>query len=278
MSVFGLRPRHTSILITVVTGMVIFLVTILLAVLISEPVKTALFGMKALKEKEQELTKRIADLNKRLQHTPFVISVNEIMAVGKVRCGGTAQDARRQLEALLSEANNYAIVKNIVSARSGGGNLQIPPDTKLVGYFPEEYKDLQEKIAKERGVTGVILFANWNAGPMQQVGVNFRRFEIKRAFRKDEVILQQKFNGREAPDKILMELLNFLQIKLQAEAERRGMLRNPQTNTMFETTLEQLLAKRQEIRSYGRSVTVSVIANRDIDNIDPLDVRIQVGP
>jgi len=277
MSVFKLRPRHTSILITVVTGMMIFLVTTLLAVVVSKPVKTALFEYDALQKNLKDLTQRVAELNKRLQHTPFIISVNEILAVGKVRCGGTPDAVRRQLEALLSEANNYVIMKNVAGARSSGQNLQVPPDTKLVGYFPDEYRDLQEKIAKERGITGIILFADWNAGPLQQTGCRFRRFEIKRIFRKDEVILRQEFNGRESTDKILLELLNFLQIKLQAAAEAKGMLRNPQA-TMFEMTLNEILAKRQEIKSYGRTVDVKVIARKDIDNIDPLDVRLQVEP
>lgn len=48
LSIFGLRPRHTSIIITIVTGMLITGLSIGTMAVVSEDVRTALFGMEEL--------------------------------------------------------------------------------------------------------------------------------------------------------------------------------------------------------------------------------------
>ena len=48
LSLFGLRPRHTSILVTIVTGFCITAVTFGIMAAVSENVRTALFGMEQL--------------------------------------------------------------------------------------------------------------------------------------------------------------------------------------------------------------------------------------
>lgn len=48
MSVFGLRPKHTSILLTVLSGVIISIVTISVVAISSNSARTALFGMEKL--------------------------------------------------------------------------------------------------------------------------------------------------------------------------------------------------------------------------------------
>lgn len=49
LSLFGLRPRHTSILVTIITGILITTVTFGILAVVSKDVRTALFGMNKLK-------------------------------------------------------------------------------------------------------------------------------------------------------------------------------------------------------------------------------------
>ena len=49
LSLFGLRPRHTSILVTIITGILITTVTFGILAIVSKDVRTALFGMNKLK-------------------------------------------------------------------------------------------------------------------------------------------------------------------------------------------------------------------------------------
>ena len=57
MSVFGLRPRHTSILLTVLSGMMISVLTIGVMAISSESARTALFGMEKIKAEVKMLEK-----------------------------------------------------------------------------------------------------------------------------------------------------------------------------------------------------------------------------
>ena len=59
ISVFGLRPRHTAILIAIITGIIISILTITILSILSNDVRTALFGLDELREKQYELTQEI---------------------------------------------------------------------------------------------------------------------------------------------------------------------------------------------------------------------------
>ena len=54
LSIFGLRPRHTSIIITIFTGIVITTLTFGVMAAASDNVRTALFGMEKLNRTMQE--------------------------------------------------------------------------------------------------------------------------------------------------------------------------------------------------------------------------------
>ena len=54
LSLFGLRPRHTSILVTIITGILITTVTFGIVAIASKDVRTALFGMNKLKAELNE--------------------------------------------------------------------------------------------------------------------------------------------------------------------------------------------------------------------------------
>jgi uncharacterized protein (DUF3084 family) len=66
LTIFGLRPKHTSILVTIVTGILIAASTLGVMALVSRDVQTALFGMDALKAEMASLSQGIIDKNAEL--------------------------------------------------------------------------------------------------------------------------------------------------------------------------------------------------------------------
>lgn len=60
LTVFGLRPKHTSILFTIVTGIIIAGMTLGVLSVSSRDVRTALFGMEALKAELTGLSREVA--------------------------------------------------------------------------------------------------------------------------------------------------------------------------------------------------------------------------
>lgn len=63
LSIFGLRPKHTSIIVTIITGILITGSTIGVLALVSRDVSTALFGMEALKQQLATLSQDVAGKN-----------------------------------------------------------------------------------------------------------------------------------------------------------------------------------------------------------------------
>ena len=66
MSIFGLRPRHTSILVTIVTGVLITTTTLGIMTVISKNVRTALFGMEQLNQNMQKARTDLAEASAQL--------------------------------------------------------------------------------------------------------------------------------------------------------------------------------------------------------------------
>lgn len=60
LTIFGLRPKHTSILVTIVTGIIIAASTLGVLSISSRDVRTALFGMEALKAQLTSLSQEVA--------------------------------------------------------------------------------------------------------------------------------------------------------------------------------------------------------------------------
>ena len=59
LSILGLRPRHTSIIVTIITGAFITTMTFAVLAATSENVRTALFGMEKLKQHMEEMQQNI---------------------------------------------------------------------------------------------------------------------------------------------------------------------------------------------------------------------------
>lgn len=67
LSMFGLRPKHTSIIVTIVTGILIAASTLGILSLTSRDVRTALFGMEALKNELTRLSQEVSVKNNELE-------------------------------------------------------------------------------------------------------------------------------------------------------------------------------------------------------------------
>ena len=69
VSIFGLRPHHTAIVITIISGILIAIITITMLAISSNDVRTALFGMEELKGKLTYLSREVELRNTQLSST-----------------------------------------------------------------------------------------------------------------------------------------------------------------------------------------------------------------
>lgn len=119
MSVFGLRPKYTSILLTVFSGVIISVVTICVMAIASQSARTALFGMdKIQKELESLNLEKITAAAALAKAEEDVNSKNLTISEldEKIRQSTVENDA---MEAKLADANaKYALAQDEVASLS----------------------------------------------------------------------------------------------------------------------------------------------------------------
>lgn len=149
MSIFGLRPKHTSILLTVASGTIIAVLTIGVMAISSESARTALFGMdrlqrelrmlnaekmnaglalNAAKQKVEEQNKKITDLDAKMQES---IRENDAMEAKLAEVNSMYSKAQEDLANLTEskaqltseieelEKTTDALRKGIINMREG---------------------------------------------------------------------------------------------------------------------------------------------------------------
>lgn len=67
LTLFGLRPRYTSIIVTIISGILISAMTVAVMAVLNENVRVALFGLSQLQEEMNDLNREIQDKNKELE-------------------------------------------------------------------------------------------------------------------------------------------------------------------------------------------------------------------
>lgn len=124
LSIFGLRPKHTSIIVTIITGILITASTLGAMALVSENVRVALFGMEKLNAQIRLSQQNLQDVslllkNAELERAKTITALNEAQAdykkavadlnrsheeVGKLQAAATElSHAKSQLDAKVSE-------------------------------------------------------------------------------------------------------------------------------------------------------------------------------
>lgn len=86
LTLFNIRPRYTSTIIAVATGMIIALVITLVAIFASNQVKTAFFRLNEINGEIQKAQARAQELEKKVTTSPVVVNLGQPMSpiVGRV--------------------------------------------------------------------------------------------------------------------------------------------------------------------------------------------------
>jgi uncharacterized protein (DUF3084 family) len=121
LSIFGLRPKHTSILVTIVTGILISALTLGVLSLSSRDVRTALFGMEALKTQLVDLSQAVISGNNDLEASrqALVAKTEEYSAVNAKVTETTAK-----LLSLTTELSNVIVQRDRAAAALGSVQAQ----------------------------------------------------------------------------------------------------------------------------------------------------------
>jgi len=135
LSIFGLRPRHTSIIVTIFTGAFITTMTFAVLAATSENVRTALFGMEELKREMKERSEALSNTTELLKAAELEQeATNE--SLNKTKDEMTA--LKKEQETLLAE-----------SEKLKEGNEKLLAINEALKAETEELAANNERIAKE---------------------------------------------------------------------------------------------------------------------------------
>lgn len=113
MSLFGLRPKHTSIIVTIVTGLLVAAATVGVLSFTSQSVRTALFGMDQLRADMKHLNEEVAAKTQELIRGKALLEQNKQELEERM---AEIEQIRREVEATKAELASAQAAKDATEA------------------------------------------------------------------------------------------------------------------------------------------------------------------
>lgn len=110
MTLFGLRPKYTSIIVTIISGTLISFLTVAVMAVVNENVRVALFGLNKLYAEMEQLNQEIADKNKALDEGKALLAKKTQEVADMERRTGEISSELQQVEAQRSYAESQLYV------------------------------------------------------------------------------------------------------------------------------------------------------------------------
>ena len=256
LSIFGLRPRHTSIIITIITGIFITTMTFAVMAAASENVRLALFGM-------EELQDRMSSLSIQVQGTSAEL---EAAKKEKSEADAALEAAKTNVDSMKRQQQDLAEE----SKRLQAGNAELAARNEaLVG----ENMSLAEANAALDAQNGTLLADNAKlSGNNEQLADENGRLESRNqelrdgmlairegdiTFRAGEIIASGVVRGNRAADEVRADMESLAQLAMRNVSERLGRDVSAQELWIYQPELEAAI---QAIAANKQDMVVRVVA------------------
>jgi hypothetical protein len=192
LSLFGMRPRYTSTIVAIATGMVIALVVTLVAIFASEQVKTAFFRLNSLNQQITEMTRRERDLEKKVNTGRLVVQVDALMVPFYRIIPQNASRAKR-LDTIRSFYYDAVKFVNANYPHLGLKPYAIPPDAdRKIASLADRLTTLAQNAQANIMLT---VTSDQNLFENDEVSFVLNVTADKRYFDKDQAIAQLRIPG-----------------------------------------------------------------------------------
>ena len=273
-SLLGLRPRRTAQVITVITGVLITVTTLLAVLALSREARVALFRLNEVLRETRRLESEIKTQEDRLRQLALgdIAYLTNQEVVRDVIDGRARPDVVRQrLGVLLERAEEIARDAGIGVDAAGNTFVLVPPNLTwdaVVGL-----------ITQREAETVVRLVASQNTLRGEALPVYVQMFDNRLIYRKGTVLASGRAEGRASRETIVASLFRLAD---DAAREARGKVLSPPftivttpPNAVVGIEDSQFAVRRlQQLR---RSVVVQVTAAENIRTVGPLTVRFVIA-
>jgi hypothetical protein len=274
ISFWGLRPRYTSLLVTIFVGMFTSLFTIVLIASFSQRAKTALVGFGELQKEKKNLEEQIQELSEIHRKSSALFHINEPVSSGVVQ---PDSDIERQLGQIVTDAAREVQRRSdelaILLKR---GLSEKGHEKSLMEYDPKDFAALRENLAYRDSGAVVLVYSEKNVYFGEKVKVKFSVFPNVLLVKKGEKLLSAQIQGAEQEEKIFFALIRFLR-ELEQYMEKKGMLRIPGEKPLIDVSSQDIFSTLQQIKGYRGLVEVSAYAVDDLYTTTPVNIRLQLN-
>ena len=253
LSIFGLRPKHTSIIVTIITGILITSSTLGVLALTSKNVRVALFGM-------EKLNQQIKATEGNLQTVTM-----DLMKANAER--------EETIAALNKAQEDYKTVSNDLE-KSKAQILELENTTNAL---EETKKELYDRVAslseEQKGLESDIERLNVLTKRLNQ-GIQFVR-EGDIVYRAGEVIINGTVSRDEDKNKTIEELTNIFGMANQSILDRLGVKENIDVIWLARESFEQAI---EQIQRSNQEMIVRIVSAGNIVYGEPVRVNIELYP
>jgi hypothetical protein len=273
MTVFGMRPRHTSIFITTITGSLIACLTLALAMIFSQDVREYVLDRQVRAEKLEaraaELQQQIQELAEEVRRGTIIWNYEERIALNTIPAGADERAVASIIGSLLKYANFVSIDKNNKVAF----RQEVDPfgmDRILIEYTADDFKAWVKEYSNLKEPVGLWIVVKENCLFQDNVPVTVQSFPVKRLYSEGEVVYATEV----LPSEFLLDWHVFIE-DLKKEALRKGMI-ELDDSLGAEIGGDTLSEISQFVDQTEGKITLEAVANRDLYQSSKLDVSITV--
>jgi hypothetical protein len=268
LSIFGLRPRYTATLVTILTGMLITLISITSVLVFSQNARTALFELNALREQIRSAESRLRELRSRDIAYPREQEVLREVIDGRL----AAPEILTRLDTMRLRAVDLAVSKGIAPDLLTGGVLSLyPPNIS--------WEAIAQTVAQKKSDVIVRIVAQENTLQGEALRVSILTPERRLAYTKGRVLLSATVDGRAGRERVGRELLGLAD---EVADRAKNILMSPPFARTTEPPRAQVdvddhRAAIAAIVARNQGVRVDIVAGRDLLVDSPLVVRFVVA-
>jgi hypothetical protein len=216
LSLFGIRPRYTSTIVAIATGMVIALVVTLGAIFASEQVKTAFFKLNSINQQIAELQARERDLETKVNTGRLVFPVNSLM-VPFYRIVSQSETPAQRLDTIRGYYTDSVKYINGNYPRLGLRPYSNPPD------LDRRLASLSGDVAAKLTMANVMLTvtSDQNLFENDQIHFGLNTIPDVRYYQKGQIVAQLTIPGKSGAS--INIALSQLQSYVSIDARRLGL-------------------------------------------------------
>jgi uncharacterized protein (DUF3084 family) len=269
LSVFGLRPRHTAQLITVLTGMLITIITVIATLLASSDARIGLFRLNELRDQIRTAEERL----KELKGGDIAFLRNQEVLRDIVDGRLSQDDILRRLDVLRLRAVDLAVASGITPDLVSGAVLILDPPNVT-------WEAIARIIAGRRGETIVRIVSAENTLRGEALRVYVQRIDRRLVYPRGTVLGRGTVDGQAGRERVGRELLALADAAADAALGR--LLSPPFARTsdppQAQVDIDDHRRAVSQIVAVGREIRVQVVARRDVSTDSPLAVTFTITP